>query len=890
MRKFLFIGFILLVGYSYTQTGTLTDSRDGKVYKTVVIGTQTWMVENLNVDRFRNGDLIPEVKSNEEWIKAGKEGKPAWCYYNNDPANGSKYGKLYNWYAISDSRGLAPKGYHIPSKEDWDTLFKASGKDKWGYDAANKLKSKSEWIGKSIYPGKPIKNGIDSYGFCVLPAGSRDKEGFFSGINSYTYFWCNNENGVWPKVIYTADFGYDEGISIAHSNMDYIYQKECTYGYSLRLMDGDIEYNNSTTETEQQSLMNNTIPSQNNTIYNANSNDKKSFIKSNVTSTNEKNFSIEYKRLNKDFLAYNLLLKQIKSDSNSIQEYTKNDLDKKILVENYNYILNSNLYKPDIKAIEKIFKKYDVIKDDYLNANSNNILIRVNLTDKEDNYIILPKQSFKIEKIKLEHKLIKKLIKENLTYVLDNEKASFCKSLTNLDQNYFVIEKRLQENTAILNKIKTDKLITSQNLYYFGDKVNEKKSGFGILLDNVNDTLFVGYWKEDQPDLLNGKVFSYKQENDVVYINYGNSVFGSSKLGMVFLGVLNNNQFQGNNIVVYPTGAYYNGNFNKGLKTGNGIEKLPNGDKYEGEYQNDKFNGKGKLFSLNGDIYSGNWLEGKKSGSGISTFASGSIYEGNFNNDERNGYGVYSWANGNKYIGNWKDDVTEGKGTFYFYNGDVYEGEFKGGKKHGEGIYKHKSGSIYDGNYADERRNGFGTYTFSNGDKYEGNYKEDEPDGKGKFTWESGDFYDGDWVNGIKNGKGKYVWSNGDIYVGDWVNNKRTGEGKLTYITGEVEKGTWINGYLISSNNDSPSSNRTIKTNQNQNNQKQCPKCGNFFPQELGWSYQFERVDENGKIKSLVIRKDGENCNPRRLGAGLIGGGDFKYCSCICAKRHNGEY
>jgi uncharacterized protein (TIGR02145 family) len=91
-------------------------------FNSVVIGTQTWMAENLNVSTFRNGDPIPEAKTNEEWVKAGEEGKPAWCYYNNDPINGIKYGKLYNWYAVSDSRGLSPDGWHVSNLDDWNAL------------------------------------------------------------------------------------------------------------------------------------------------------------------------------------------------------------------------------------------------------------------------------------------------------------------------------------------------------------------------------------------------------------------------------------------------------------------------------------------------------------------------------------------------------------------------------------------------------------------------------------------------------------------------------------------------------------------------------------------------------------------------------------------------
>jgi hypothetical protein len=76
---------------------------------------------------FRNGDLIPHIESNEEWKRADENKKPAWCYYDNDPANGPKYGKLYNWYAVSDPRGLCPVGWHVPSEDEWTELTDALG-------------------------------------------------------------------------------------------------------------------------------------------------------------------------------------------------------------------------------------------------------------------------------------------------------------------------------------------------------------------------------------------------------------------------------------------------------------------------------------------------------------------------------------------------------------------------------------------------------------------------------------------------------------------------------------------------------------------------------------------------------------------------------------------
>lgn len=91
--------------------------------KEISIGNQVWMLDNLNVDKFRNGDSIPQAKTDEEWENAGINGQPAWCYYDNNPDNGKRYGKLYNWHAVNDSRGLAPKGWHIPSAQEWIVLL-----------------------------------------------------------------------------------------------------------------------------------------------------------------------------------------------------------------------------------------------------------------------------------------------------------------------------------------------------------------------------------------------------------------------------------------------------------------------------------------------------------------------------------------------------------------------------------------------------------------------------------------------------------------------------------------------------------------------------------------------------------------------------------------------
>jgi uncharacterized protein (TIGR02145 family) len=90
--------------------------------KTVTIGKQVWMTRNLSSSRFRNGDPIAQASTREEWIKFAEEKKPAWCYPGNDQDNEKKYGKLYNWYAVVDPRGIAPAGWHVPSDDEWKQL------------------------------------------------------------------------------------------------------------------------------------------------------------------------------------------------------------------------------------------------------------------------------------------------------------------------------------------------------------------------------------------------------------------------------------------------------------------------------------------------------------------------------------------------------------------------------------------------------------------------------------------------------------------------------------------------------------------------------------------------------------------------------------------------
>jgi uncharacterized protein (TIGR02145 family) len=160
--------------------GQVTDV-NGKKYKTGKFGTQNWTLENLDVSKFKNGDIIREVKTVEEWDNATKNQEPVWCYYENrtiqnDPSNGAIYGKLYNWYAINDPRGLAPKGWHIPSLDEWTILINFVGGIE---NAAYQLKSIDSWEpyqqwdydNKKTVTIKSNTGGINQLGFNALPSG-----------------------------------------------------------------------------------------------------------------------------------------------------------------------------------------------------------------------------------------------------------------------------------------------------------------------------------------------------------------------------------------------------------------------------------------------------------------------------------------------------------------------------------------------------------------------------------------------------------------------------------------------------------------------------------------------------------------------------------------------
>jgi uncharacterized protein (TIGR02145 family) len=195
LTKWLAIGFLAVIitislscskdkptESNYPITETITDI-DGNVYKTVKIGDQLWMAENLKVTHYRNGDAIPNVTVNAPWqgLTTG-----AYCEYNNDGNNVATYGRLYNWFAVTDIRKIVPAGWHAPTNAEWQTLINYLGGDSI---AGGKMKE----VG-TAYWQSPNTGATDESGFSGMPGGYRIYSGSYSSMGYNAHFWSSMEN------------------------------------------------------------------------------------------------------------------------------------------------------------------------------------------------------------------------------------------------------------------------------------------------------------------------------------------------------------------------------------------------------------------------------------------------------------------------------------------------------------------------------------------------------------------------------------------------------------------------------------------------------------------------------------------------------------------------
>lgn len=174
-----------------SKSSTIKDI-DGNVYRTLeMCDGREWMIENLNVSRYRNGDTIPQVQDPQEWaaLRTG-----AWCYYENETSVGMVHGKLYNWYAVNDPRGIAPEGWHVPKSDEWTLLVDCLGGDNM---AAGKMKE----IG-TINWAEPNVGAVNTSGFNAIASGARNTLGEFKALTNLVFYWSeeeSNQHNAWYR-------------------------------------------------------------------------------------------------------------------------------------------------------------------------------------------------------------------------------------------------------------------------------------------------------------------------------------------------------------------------------------------------------------------------------------------------------------------------------------------------------------------------------------------------------------------------------------------------------------------------------------------------------------------------------------------------------------------
>ena len=178
---------------SNSSITTVTDV-NGNTYQLVTICNQTWTKTNLNTSKYRNGDDIPQVTNASTWanLETG-----AWCYYAHTTSNGTTYGKLYNWFAVTDPRGLAPVGYHIPSDTEWTTLTTCLGGETV---AGGKMKE----IGTTHWT-TPNTNATNNSGFTGLPGGYINYNADFKDIGIIGSWWSSSAALIpyaWPRYLF----------------------------------------------------------------------------------------------------------------------------------------------------------------------------------------------------------------------------------------------------------------------------------------------------------------------------------------------------------------------------------------------------------------------------------------------------------------------------------------------------------------------------------------------------------------------------------------------------------------------------------------------------------------------------------------------------------------
>lgn len=196
----------------YTKYGSVTDV-DGNEYKTVTIGGQTWMAENLRTTHFQNGEAIRYIPNGNEWGLNYET--PAYSWYGNDKENRTVYGAYYNWQSAFDKRNIAPKGWRVPTKDDWATLFKNIQNN----SMVLREESSAHWTGTEYYKAS------NATGLTIVSTGVNMGDLYSAGLRQdWTLFWTSD--GTPEKLLATAAF-------IQLAGTDFI-EVQSNHGYPIR--------------------------------------------------------------------------------------------------------------------------------------------------------------------------------------------------------------------------------------------------------------------------------------------------------------------------------------------------------------------------------------------------------------------------------------------------------------------------------------------------------------------------------------------------------------------------------------------------------------------------------------------------------------------------------
>ena len=259
--------------------------------------------------------------------------------------------------------------------------------------------------------------------------------------------------------------------------------------------------------------------------------------------------------------------------------------------------------------------------------------------------------------------------------------------------------------------------------------------------------------------------------------------------------------FIGDRSILSESEGRYVGVLVDGVRQGQGRYTFPEGQFYQGEFDQGNFHGKGSFQYVNGDHYDGEWINNQRQGNGVYHFSSGSQYSGEWRKDKQEGQGTLSEKNGDQYHGNWLKGMPHGEGIKRYADGRHYQGEFIQGNFSGSGIFTTPSGRRYDGQWIEGKRSGQGEFIFINGDRYQGFWGNNQLNGLGRYQFSDGSSYQGKFFHGRIQGAGKFVVPDRFEYVGEFQNSQFQGFGRLVFNDETKYSGHFIagkfNGYGV---------------------------------------------------------------------------------------------